>query len=258
MRATAASVGTDERGCRHDGREDHRPRDPRPRRCTARSGTRLCTGGAGPGRWPPSAARHPRRRIRQAAASRSSTRSRRTRGEGSRRDRRHGVEYRPAPRTRSPPDSTTATRPSAGCTTRRQCSVSTPPRRRRWPERRRRVDGRDRLTGGRDRGDPPVCFQFLGIPELDHRLETAEHARIRGHPDLEPNEHDQELAGVSISVTDPGRGFAGPRRPRSRTDLRGLPPAYITTMEFDPLHNEGIMYTLRLDGSRRLRSSCIQ
>ena len=25
----------------------------------------------------------------------------------------------------------------------------------------------------RDRGGPPVCFQFLGIPELDHRLETA-------------------------------------------------------------------------------------
>ena len=25
----------------------------------------------------------------------------------------------------------------------------------------------------RDRGGPPVCFQFLGIPELDHRLETT-------------------------------------------------------------------------------------
>ena len=25
----------------------------------------------------------------------------------------------------------------------------------------------------RDRGGPAVCFQFLGIPELDHRLETA-------------------------------------------------------------------------------------
>ena len=25
----------------------------------------------------------------------------------------------------------------------------------------------------RDRGGPPLCFQFLGIPELDHRLETA-------------------------------------------------------------------------------------
>src|SRR3954471_18913689 len=25
----------------------------------------------------------------------------------------------------------------------------------------------------RDRGGPPLCFQFLGIPELDHRLETT-------------------------------------------------------------------------------------
>ena len=25
----------------------------------------------------------------------------------------------------------------------------------------------------RDRQGPPLCFQFLGIPELDHRLETT-------------------------------------------------------------------------------------
>ena len=34
--------------------------------------------------------------------------------------------------------------------------------------------------------------------------------------------------------------------PAIATDLSGLPPAYVTTMEFDPLRDEGILYGLRL------------
>ena len=35
-------------------------------------------------------------------------------------------------------------------------------------------------------------------------------------------------------------------RPASVAELRGLPPAYVTTMEFDPLRDEGIEYALKL------------
>ena len=34
--------------------------------------------------------------------------------------------------------------------------------------------------------------------------------------------------------------------PSIATDLSGLPPTYVTTMEFDPLRDEGILYALRL------------
>jgi acetyl esterase/lipase len=43
--------------------------------------------------------------------------------------------------------------------------------------------------------------------------------------------------------TDDVSPYAAPAR---ATDVAGLPPAYISTMEFDPLRDEGIHYALKL------------
>jgi acetyl esterase len=95
----------------------------------------------------------------------------------------------------------------------------------------------------RDRGGPPVCFQYLGIPELDDRLETWSMRRFVDTPmwtraaaarswSMYLGEHNGDVSP-----------YAAPAR---AANLAGLPPAYISTMEFDPLRDEGILYGLAL------------
>jgi acetyl esterase len=99
----------------------------------------------------------------------------------------------------------------------------------------------------RDRGGPQLCFQFLGIPELDDRLETPSMKAFVDTPVWHrPNAVmswryylGDEAEGVREEVSQ----YAAPAR---ATDLSGLPPAYVSTMEFDPLRDEGIIYALRL------------
>jgi acetyl esterase/lipase len=95
----------------------------------------------------------------------------------------------------------------------------------------------------RDRGGPPLCFQALGIPELDHRLETASMREFLDTPLWNrPNAvmSWRHYLGEQAGEASP---YASPAVAK---DLRGLPPAYISTMEFDPLRDEGIEYALRL------------
>jgi acetyl esterase/lipase len=96
----------------------------------------------------------------------------------------------------------------------------------------------------RDRGGPAICFQYLGIPELDDRLDTPSMQRFTdtpmwARPSAEVSwkwylgeNHDGEVSS-----------YAAPAR---AVDLSGLPPAYVSTQEFDPLRDEGIIYALRL------------
>ncbi|MCP4245237.1 MAG: alpha/beta hydrolase [Myxococcota bacterium] len=95
----------------------------------------------------------------------------------------------------------------------------------------------------RDRGGPALCFQCLGIPELDDRLETASMREFVDTPLW--NRPNAEVSWRYYLGDAPGEvsPYAAPARAE---DLSGLPAAYVSTMEFDPLRDEGILYALRL------------
>lgn len=95
----------------------------------------------------------------------------------------------------------------------------------------------------RDRGGPAVCFQYLGIPELDHRLETVSMQRFVDTPMWTRAQAERSWAWYLGDLAGDVPAYASPAR---ATDLSGLPPTYISTMEFDPLRDEGIIYGLRL------------
>jgi acetyl esterase/lipase len=99
----------------------------------------------------------------------------------------------------------------------------------------------------RDRNGPALCFQYLGIPELDDRLQTTSMQRFVDTPMWNrPNAElswDYYLGDQYQRGADDVPYHAAPARAE---DLTGLPPAYISTMEFDPLRDEGVEYALKL------------
>lgn len=96
----------------------------------------------------------------------------------------------------------------------------------------------------RDRGGPAVCFQHLCSPALDDRLETASARLFTDTPVW--NRHNACLSwdaylGADVRATAAVSAYAAPAR-AAAGDLTGLPPAYISVMEFDPLRDEGVDY----------------
>ena len=98
----------------------------------------------------------------------------------------------------------------------------------------------------RDRGGPAIAFQYLGVPEIDDRLDTPS---MRAYTDTPM--WSRPKAEISWdSYLGPGRRgsadvspYAAPAR---ATDLAGLPPAYVSAMQFDPLRDEDIAYAQAL------------
>jgi len=99
----------------------------------------------------------------------------------------------------------------------------------------------------RDRSGPAICFQYLGMPELDDRLQTPSMQRFVDTPMWNrPNAEiswDYYLGDQYQRGADDVPYYAAPAR---APDLSGLPPTYVSTMEFDPLRDEGVEYALKL------------
>jgi acetyl esterase len=97
----------------------------------------------------------------------------------------------------------------------------------------------------RDRGGPELCFQYLGIPELDDRLDTDS---MRDYVDTPLwNRPNAIYSWTSYLGTEPGGDDVSPyAAPARATDLTGLPPAFVTTCQYDPLRDEGMEYARRL------------
>ena len=96
----------------------------------------------------------------------------------------------------------------------------------------------------RDRGGPALCFQLLEIPELDHRLETPSMIEFTDTPLWNrPN----AIWSWKHYLGPDHEGTVSPyASPSLAEDLSGLPPAFVSVMEFDPLRDEGLTYAMRL------------
>lgn len=102
----------------------------------------------------------------------------------------------------------------------------------------------------RDRGGPSICFQLLEIPELDDRLDTPSMRAFEDTPFWNrPNAIQSWNHYLGPALASDGASkragevpiYAAPAR-ATVEQLAGLPPAYVSTMEFDPLRDEGIRY----------------
>jgi acetyl esterase/lipase len=93
----------------------------------------------------------------------------------------------------------------------------------------------------RDRGGPALCFQSLGIPVLDDRLDTPSMTTFTDTPLWS---RKQAVKSWEYYLGDGlADQYAAPARAE---DLTGLPPAYVVTGELDPLRDEGLTYAMRL------------
>jgi acetyl esterase/lipase len=96
----------------------------------------------------------------------------------------------------------------------------------------------------RDRGGPKLRFQLLEIPELDHRLETPSMKEFTDTPLW--NLPNAQWSWRHYLGPDHAGEVSPYASPSIAKDLSGLPSAYVSTMEFDPLRDEGIEYAMRL------------
>lgn len=95
----------------------------------------------------------------------------------------------------------------------------------------------------RDQGGPPLAFQLLIYPVTDRNFETASYLEFASGYGLTRNNMQWFWESYLSRDADAAHPWAAPLR---APDLRGLPPAFVLTANFDPLRDEGEAYAKRL------------
>lgn len=97
----------------------------------------------------------------------------------------------------------------------------------------------------RDKDGPSICFQALNSPMLDASMGTESMKQFTDTP-IWTRSHSERCWGLYLRTLGPGAAPQGYASPAQAPNLQLLPPAYISTMEYDPLRDEGILFATRL------------
>lgn len=97
----------------------------------------------------------------------------------------------------------------------------------------------------RDRGGPRIAYQLLVYPATTASLDTPSHREFARDNYYVLSRADMEWFWGHYLANDGDR--ANPYAcPAHANTLRGLPPAFVITAEYDPLRDEGEAYAARL------------
>ncbi|HJC56305.1 MAG TPA: alpha/beta hydrolase [Candidatus Eisenbergiella intestinipullorum] len=95
----------------------------------------------------------------------------------------------------------------------------------------------------RDRKGPKICFQMLISPVTDHRMTSWSMRQFVDTPGWNARLNRQMW---DLYLHDGQNGVPRYAAPMHAKSLRGLPPAYVETLEIDCLRDEGNAYADRL------------
>lgn len=95
----------------------------------------------------------------------------------------------------------------------------------------------------RDREGPRICHQWLDVPATDATLAQSGHREVPDGYLLDAAVIDDYLAHY---LADPAQATEPRCSPLLADDLSGLPPAWITTAEYDRLRGDGEAYARAL------------
>ena len=98
----------------------------------------------------------------------------------------------------------------------------------------------------RDKGGPGICFQLLTVPVADYNFKTESYRRNADGYGLTRGAMQWFWQHYLKSEVDGAHPHASPLR---QQNLRGLPPAFVTTAEYDPLIDEGAAYAKKLEAA---------